>query len=82
MRSFRASAARMRSMEPRSYGSSKCWASLSANDSESITRSHDKLRCLQLLAASGIELPSTGFGTFEPRLVGLDRLCRAKGRWS
>jgi ribosomal protein S6--L-glutamate ligase len=44
---------------------------LSANDSESITRAHDKLRCLQLLAASGIELPSTGFGHSSRDISGL-----------
>ena len=33
---------------------------VAANDAEAILRSHDKLRCLQLLAAEGIELPATG----------------------
>lgn len=33
----------------------------SANDSEAIARSHDKLRCLQLLSQRGIGLPATGF---------------------
>ena len=33
---------------------------LCANDAEAITRSHDKLRCLQLLAQQGISLPRTG----------------------
>ena len=33
----------------------------SANDSEAIARSHDKLRCLQLLSQRGVALPATGF---------------------
>jgi ribosomal protein S6--L-glutamate ligase len=44
---------------------------LPANDSESILNSHDKLRCLQLLAARGIELPSTGFAHARGDLSGL-----------
>ena len=44
---------------------------LSANDSEAILRSHDKLRCLQLLAAEGIELPSTGCAHSSRDLSGL-----------
>ena len=44
---------------------------LSANDAEAIARSHDKLRCLQLLAAEGIELPSTGFAHSSRDLSGL-----------
>ncbi len=43
----------------------------SANHSDAITRSHDKLRCLQLLAAHGIELPSTGFAHSNRDLSGL-----------
>jgi ribosomal protein S6--L-glutamate ligase len=34
----------------------------SANESVAISRSRDKLRCLQLLAKKGIGLPVTGFG--------------------
>ena len=33
----------------------------SANSSEAISRSRDKLRCLQILAGAGIDLPVTGF---------------------
>lgn len=33
----------------------------SANVSEAIARSHDKVRCLQLLSQRGIALPATGF---------------------
>lgn len=33
----------------------------SLNESTSITRSRDKLRCLQILSRSGIGLPVTGF---------------------
>ena len=39
----------------------RLWASLSANDAEAITCSHDKLRCLQLLAQRGINLSAHGF---------------------
>ena len=35
-----------------------------ANESQAITRSRDKLRCLQLLARQGIGLPVTGFANF------------------
>jgi len=34
---------------------------ISANPSQAITRSRDKLRCLQILSAAGIGLPITGF---------------------
>ena len=44
---------------------------VSANDSEAILRSHDKLRCLQLLAASGIELPATGCAHSRGDLSGM-----------
>jgi ribosomal protein S6--L-glutamate ligase len=43
----------------------------STNDPEAITRSHDKLRCLQLLAAAGLELPSTGFAHASRDISGL-----------
>ena len=33
----------------------------SANGSQSISRSRDKLRCLQILAREGVEMPVTGF---------------------
>lgn len=33
----------------------------SANESQAISRSRDKLRCLQILAREGIGLPVTGF---------------------
>ncbi|SEM20353.1 SSU ribosomal protein S6P modification protein [bacterium A37T11] len=34
---------------------------VSANPSQAITRSRDKLRCLQILSGAGIGLPTTGF---------------------
>jgi len=43
----------------------------SANGSESISRAHDKLRSLQILAAEGIGLPSTGFAHSSRDLAGL-----------
>jgi ribosomal protein S6--L-glutamate ligase len=42
-----------------------------ANDSDAISRAHDKLRSLQLLAAQGIGLPSTGFAHSSRDLAGL-----------
>ncbi|MEZ5941045.1 MAG: 30S ribosomal protein S6--L-glutamate ligase [Planctomycetaceae bacterium] len=43
----------------------------SANESQSITRSRDKLRCLQLLAREGIGLPVTGFAHSTKDITGL-----------
>ncbi|MEW4529978.1 30S ribosomal protein S6--L-glutamate ligase [Maioricimonas sp. JC845] len=43
----------------------------SANDSQAITRSRDKLRCLQLLAREGIGLPVTGFAHSTKDIDGL-----------
>ena len=34
---------------------------ISANPSQSITRSRDKLRCMQILSGAGIGMPTTGF---------------------
>ncbi|HEX4144256.1 MAG TPA: 30S ribosomal protein S6--L-glutamate ligase [Pirellulales bacterium] len=42
-----------------------------ANGSDAIARAHDKLRSLQLLAAEGIGLPSTGFAHSSRDLAGL-----------
>ena len=47
-----------------------------ANGSEAIARSHDKLRCLQLLAQRGIALPATGFAHSAKDL---DTLIRSVG---
>ncbi len=44
---------------------------VAANDAEAILRSHDKLRCLQLLAAEGIELPATGCASSRGDLSGM-----------
>ncbi|MCB0287681.1 MAG: 30S ribosomal protein S6--L-glutamate ligase [Calditrichaeota bacterium] len=41
------------------------------NESQSITRSRDKLRCLQLLARAGIGLPVTGFAHSTKDIEGL-----------
>lgn len=45
-----------------------------ANESQAITRSRDKLRCLQLLAREGIGLPVTGFARTTKDTEGLIRL--------
>ncbi len=42
-----------------------------ANDSQAISRSRDKLRCLQLLAREGIGLPVTGFAHSTKDIDGL-----------
>jgi ribosomal protein S6--L-glutamate ligase len=42
-----------------------------ANESQAITRSRDKLRCLQLLARDGIGLPVTGFAHSTKDVEGL-----------
>ena len=42
-----------------------------ANESQAITRSRDKLRCLQLLARQGIGLPVTGFANSTKDIEGL-----------
>ena len=42
-----------------------------ANGSDAISRAHDKLRSLQILAAQGIGLPSTGFAHSSRDLAGL-----------
>lgn len=42
-----------------------------ANESQAITRSRDKLRCLQLLARKGIGLPVTGFAHSTKDIDGL-----------
>lgn len=44
---------------------------LVANDSQSISRSRDKLRCLQLLSKKGIGLPVTGFAHSTKDIDGL-----------
>jgi ribosomal protein S6--L-glutamate ligase len=44
------------------------------NESQSITRSRDKLRCLQLLAREGIGLPVTGFARSTKDTEGLINL--------
>ncbi|HEX9793686.1 MAG TPA: 30S ribosomal protein S6--L-glutamate ligase [Planctomycetota bacterium] len=43
----------------------------SVNESQAITRSRDKLRCLQLLARSGIGMPVTGFANSTKDIDGL-----------
>jgi ribosomal protein S6--L-glutamate ligase len=43
----------------------------SANTSQAITRSRDKLRCLQILARQGIGLPVTGFANSTKDIEGL-----------
>jgi ribosomal protein S6--L-glutamate ligase len=43
----------------------------SVNESQAITRSRDKLRCLQLLARRGIGLPVTGFASSTKDVEGL-----------
>jgi ribosomal protein S6--L-glutamate ligase len=43
----------------------------SANESQAISRSRDKLRCLQLLAREGIGLPVTGFANSTKDIEGL-----------
>jgi ribosomal protein S6--L-glutamate ligase len=43
----------------------------SANDSQAISRSRDKLRCLQILARQGIGLPVTGFAHSAKDIEGL-----------
>jgi ribosomal protein S6--L-glutamate ligase len=43
----------------------------SANESQAITRSRDKLRCLQLLAREGIGLPVSGFAHSTKDIDGL-----------
>ena len=43
----------------------------SANESQAITRSRDKLRCMQLLARKGVGLPVTGFGHSTKDVAGL-----------
>ena len=45
-----------------------------ANESQAITRSRDKLRCLQLLARQGIGLPVTGFANSTKDIEGLIRV--------
>ncbi len=42
-----------------------------ANDSQGITRSRDKLRCMQILARQGIGLPVTGFADSTKDISGL-----------
>lgn len=42
-----------------------------ANESQAITRSRDKLRCLQLLSRQGIGLPVTGFANSTKDIDGL-----------
>jgi len=46
----------------------------SANESQAISRSRDKLRCLQLLARQGIGLPVTGFANSTKDTEGLIRM--------
>lgn len=43
----------------------------SANESQSIARSRDKLRCLQILAREGVRLPVTGFAHATTDVDGL-----------
>ncbi len=43
----------------------------SANESQAISRSRDKLRCLQILARDGIGLPVTGFAHATQDIDGL-----------
>lgn len=47
---------------------------VSANDSQAISRSRDKLRCLQILAHEGIGLPITGFAHSTKDIQGLIKL--------
>ncbi len=42
-----------------------------ANDSQAISRSRDKLRCLQILAREGIGLPVTGIAHATQDIDGL-----------
>ncbi len=42
-----------------------------ANESQAISRSRDKLRCLQLLSRKGIGLPTTGFANSTKDIQGL-----------
>jgi len=46
-------------------------AVFSANSSQAISRSRDKLRCMQLLAKEGIGLPVTGFAHSTKDIEGL-----------
>lgn len=46
-----------------------------ANESQGISRSRDKLRCLQLLARDGIGLPVTGFAHSTKDIDGLLNIC-------
>ena len=46
----------------------------SANDSEAISRSRDKLRCLQLLSKEGVGLPVTGFSHSTKDIEGVIEL--------
>ncbi len=46
----------------------------SANESQAIARSRDKLRALQLLAAEGVGLPVTGFARSTRDIAGLIKL--------
>ena len=43
----------------------------SANESQAISRSRDKLRCLQLLSRAGVGLPVTGFAHLTQDIEGL-----------
>src|SRR5688572_29241361 len=45
-----------------------------ANGSQSISRSRDKLRCLQILARKGIGMPITGFANSTKDVDGLIKL--------
>jgi ribosomal protein S6--L-glutamate ligase len=45
------------------------------NESQAITRSRDKLRCLQLLSRKGIGLPVTGFAHSTKDIEGLVNVC-------
>lgn len=47
---------------------------LSANDSQGISRSRDKLRCLQILSRKGVGLPVTGFAHSTKDVEGLIRV--------
>lgn len=47
----------------------------SVNESQAITRSRDKLRCLQLLSRKGIGLPVTGFAHSTKDIDGLIDIC-------
>ncbi len=48
---------------------------LSANGSEAISRSRDKLRCLQLLSKEGVGLPVTGFAHSTKDIEGVIERC-------